>query len=108
MTILGVRIEFYEKVGAVGEPPQAMVGALYRDHGFRAAAVPRVGELFSLTSLRVGPREHHAGVDFTGHGPFLPVRVVEHYPTPMDDDGNAPRGGTGPQSPRPMSYCTPR
>ncbi|WP_409239403.1 hypothetical protein [Streptomyces sp. PA5.6] len=90
MVILGVRIEFYEKVGDVGEPSQNMLGALYRDHGFRAASVPGVGELFSLTSLRVGPREHHVGVDFTGHGPFLPVRAVEHYPTPMDDEGNPP------------------
>ncbi|MEU2294089.1 hypothetical protein [Streptomyces bacillaris] len=91
MVILGVRIEFYEKVGAVGEPSQNMVGALYRDHGFRAAGVPGVGELFALTSLRVGPRQHHIGVDFTGQGPFLPVRLVEHYPTPMDDQGSAPQ-----------------
>lgn len=35
--ILGVRIEFYKKVGDVGEPSQDMLGALYRDHGFRAA-----------------------------------------------------------------------
>ncbi|MEU5773377.1 hypothetical protein ABZ819_08755 [Streptomyces venezuelae] len=37
MVILGVRIEFYKKVGDVGEPSQDMLGALYRDHGLRAA-----------------------------------------------------------------------
>ncbi|MEV8529267.1 hypothetical protein AB0451_34855 [Streptomyces sp. NPDC052000] len=91
MVILGVRIEFYDKVGDVGERSQNMLGAIYRDHAFRAAGVPGVGELFSITSLRVGPREHHIGVEFTGHGPFLPVRLVEHYPTPIDDEGNAPQ-----------------
>ncbi|MER6967919.1 hypothetical protein ABT408_30570 [Streptomyces halstedii] len=29
MVILRVRIEFYEKVGDVGEPSQSMLGALY-------------------------------------------------------------------------------
>ncbi|GAA3206389.1 hypothetical protein GCM10020256_01440 [Streptomyces thermocoprophilus] len=43
MVILGVRIEFYEKVGDVGEPSQNLLGAVYRDHGFRAAGVPGVG-----------------------------------------------------------------
>ncbi|MFE0107073.1 hypothetical protein [Streptomyces sp. NPDC059009] len=90
MAILGVRIEFYDKVGTMDEPSEGYLGAIYRDHGFRAAAVPGVGELFSLTSLRVGPREGHVGVEFTGFGPFLPVRFVEHYPTPIDDDGETP------------------
>ncbi|MFJ2745401.1 hypothetical protein ACIO3O_37725 [Streptomyces sp. NPDC087440] len=90
MVILGVRIEFYEKVGDVGELSRNMRGVLYRDHGFQAAGVPSVGELFAITSLRVGPRERHVGPEFTGHGPFLPVRAVEHYPTPMSDDGDAP------------------
>ncbi|MGW2184190.1 hypothetical protein ACWCXX_40910 [Streptomyces sp. NPDC001732] len=30
-------------------PSQIMVGAPYRDHGFKAAGVPGVGELFALT-----------------------------------------------------------
>ncbi|MFZ3491805.1 hypothetical protein ACODT5_00940 [Streptomyces sp. 5.8] len=90
MVILGVRIEFYDKVGDMGERSQNMLGAIFRDHAFRAADVPAVGELFALSALRVGPREHHVGVDFTGHGPFLPVRLVEHYPTPIDDEGNTP------------------
>ncbi|MEU5902504.1 hypothetical protein [Streptomyces venezuelae] len=88
MAIIGVRIEFYEKVGDVGEPSQIMLGALYRDRGFKAAAVPRVGELFCLSSLRVGSNALPVGFGFTAPGPLLSVRAVEHCPVPIDNEGN--------------------
>ncbi|MGW8065898.1 hypothetical protein ACVV2G_27410 [Streptomyces ziwulingensis] len=88
MAIIGVRIEFYEKVGEVGEPSENMLGALDRDRGFKAAAVPRVGELFRLSSLRVGSDALPVGFGSTVPGPFLPVRAVEHYPVPIDKEGN--------------------
>ncbi|MFB7031541.1 MULTISPECIES: hypothetical protein [unclassified Streptomyces] len=88
MVIIGVRIEFYEKAGDVGEPSQNMLGALYCDRAFKAAAVPRAGELFPLSSLRAGSNELPVGFGSTVPGPFLPVREVEHYPVPIDDEGN--------------------
>jgi hypothetical protein len=86
---LGVRIEFYSKVGDVGEPSEDYRGALYRDAGFHAVAVPREGELLSVASLRVGPRAGLVPLEFPGP-PFLPVRFVEHYPAPVDANGNPP------------------
>lgn len=53
--------------------------------------MPGVGELFSLNSLRICPRENHIGVDFTGQGPLVPERAIEHCPTPVDDEGNTPQ-----------------
>ncbi|MCX4970822.1 hypothetical protein OHA98_39975 [Streptomyces sp. NBC_00654] len=88
MAIIGVRVEFYEEVGDVGESSQNMLGALYRERGFKAEAVPRVGELFRLSSLRVGSNALPTGFGFTVPGPFLPVRAVEHSPVPIDDRGN--------------------
>ncbi|GAA3389204.1 hypothetical protein GCM10017752_12690 [Streptomyces roseoviridis] len=87
MAVLGVRIEFYEKSATWASRLRTCWARLPRPR-IQGRRWPGVGELFSLTSLRVGPREHHVGVDFTGHGPFLPVRAVEHYPTPMDDEDN--------------------
>ncbi|WP_327169923.1 hypothetical protein [Streptomyces subrutilus] len=88
MAIIGVRIEFYEKVGDVGEPSQHMLGALDCDRGFKAAAVPRAGELFRLSSLRVGSNVLPVGIGSMVPGPFLPVRAVEHCPVPIDKEGN--------------------
>ncbi|WP_225081041.1 hypothetical protein [Streptomyces sp. CoT10] len=86
MINLGVRVEFYESVGQVGEPSKGHLGALERTEGYRAAAVPQVGTYLMAASLRVVDRQ-------TAHplpGPLqLPVRIVEHHLVP-EREGKVP------------------
>lgn len=79
----GVRIELYEKVG-FDEPSQNLRGALLKEEGIRAAALPRVGEhvaahnLYDTSSAQLGG---------TSGGPFFPVRKVEHNLKQVEPDG---------------------
>lgn len=86
MISLGVRVEFYESVGPVGEASKGYLGALERTEGYRAAAVPQIGTYLMAASLRVVDRE-------TAHplpGPMrLPVRAVEHHLVP-EREGRTP------------------
>ncbi|MFE3269949.1 hypothetical protein [Streptomyces sp. NPDC059215] len=86
MINLGVRVEFYESVGPVGEPSKGYLGALERTEGYRAAAVPQIGTYLMAASLRVVDRA-------TAHplpGPErLPVRSVEHHLVP-EREGRIP------------------
>jgi hypothetical protein len=86
MVNLGVRIEFYESVGRVGEPSRGYLGALERTEGYQAAAVPQVGTYLMAASLRVVDRETARPLP----GPVqLPVRSVEHHLVP-ERDGKVP------------------
>ncbi|MFD8630351.1 hypothetical protein ACFV4E_42025 [Streptomyces hygroscopicus] len=86
MINLGVRVEFYERVGQVGEPSEGYLGALERTDGYRAAAVPAVGTFLMAASLRVVDRETALPLP----GPIqLPVRYVEHHLVP-ERDGKVP------------------
>ncbi|MFI9835247.1 hypothetical protein ACIHIX_47175 [Streptomyces sp. NPDC051913] len=79
MINMGVRIEFYESVGQVGELPEGYLGALERTEGYRAAAVPQIGTSLMAASLRVVDRETARPLP----GPVqLPVRAVEHHLVP--------------------------
>jgi hypothetical protein len=85
MIDLGVRIEFYEHAFE-GEPPQGLLGKVERPDGYRALAVPAVGDFIMGTSLRLGTREE----PYPLPGPLeLPVRRVEHYLVP-ERDGEVP------------------
>lgn len=86
MINLGVRIEFYESVGQVGELSKGYLGALERTEGYQAAAVPQIGTYLMAASLRVVDRETARLLP----GPVqLPVRSVEHHLVP-ERDGRVP------------------
>ncbi|NEB58743.1 hypothetical protein G3I55_10175 [Streptomyces sp. SID6648] len=79
MIDLGVRIEFYEHAFE-GEPPRNRLGKAERADGYRALAVPAVGDLIMGTSLRLGARDSAAPYPLPAMD--LPVRRVEHYLVP--------------------------
>ncbi|MFF7976761.1 hypothetical protein [Streptomyces sp. NPDC007905] len=58
MIDLEVRVEFYERVGPVGEPSEGYLGALEQTEGYRASAVPEVGTFLSrcFSTRFLGPR----------------------------------------------------
>lgn len=85
MIDLGVRVEFYEQV-IDGEPPRGYLGHVERTEGYRAVAVPAVGERIMAASLRVADRESAVLL----RGPEqLVVRFVEHQLVP-ERDGEVP------------------
>ncbi|MFC9498428.1 hypothetical protein [Streptomyces sp. NPDC056982] len=86
MINMGVRVEFYENVGPVGEASKGYLGALERTEGYRAAAVPQIGTYVMAASLRVVDRETALHLP----GPVqMPVRSVEHHLVP-ERDGKVP------------------
>lgn len=87
MIDLGVRIEFYEHVFE-GEPPKQLLGTVERPDGYRALAVPAVGDLIMGPSLRLGARESVAPYPLPGPMQY-PVRGVEHFLVP-ERDGEVP------------------
>lgn len=80
MIDLGVRVEFYERVGEAGEP-----GAFRRNSGYRAVAVPAVGTHVMASSLRTVAMEDavasggrficRSGVSSTTSYPSVRVRL---------------------------------
>ncbi|MFE6808648.1 hypothetical protein ACFVEN_44395 [Streptomyces sp. NPDC057681] len=86
MINLGVRIEFYESVGQMGEQSKGYLGALERTEGYRASAVPQIGTFLMAASLRVADRATARSLP----GPVqLPVRFVEHHLVP-EREGKVP------------------
>ncbi|MCX4554576.1 hypothetical protein [Streptomyces sp. NBC_01500] len=85
MIDLGVRVEFYEQV-IEGEPSRGYLGAIDRTEGYRAVAVPAVGECLMAASLRVADRE--SAVLLRGPAQLV-VRFVEHHLVP-ERDGEVP------------------
>ncbi|MBV9024671.1 MAG: hypothetical protein JO362_12970 [Streptomycetaceae bacterium] len=87
MIDLGIRIEFYEHAFE-GEPSKGLLGRVERPDGYRALAVPAVGDLIMGPSLRLGARESVSPYPLPG--PMqLPVRGVEHCLVP-ERDGEVP------------------
>ncbi|WP_371558723.1 hypothetical protein OG416_39160 (plasmid) [Streptomyces longwoodensis] len=85
MIDLGVRVEFYEQV-IEGEPSKGYLGHVDRTEGYRAVAVPAVGERIMAASLRVTERKPWVPLP----GPDqLVVRFVEHHLVP-ERDGKVP------------------
>ncbi|MGW5433335.1 hypothetical protein ACWET9_40125 [Streptomyces sp. NPDC004059] len=111
---LGVRVEFYQHVRQIGEPSEGYLGALERNEGYRAAAVPAVGTyLMAAASLRMTDRR--TGLPLLG--PIqLPVQYVERHLVSEHED-RCPPGETATTSrdptvvvhvalgPRPATSC---
>ena len=89
--LLGVRIEFYERVEHDTDPT-GYVGAALGEDAFVAAAAPRAGEKLALASITGGG----PGVSLAGllgpwfGGPFLRVAATEHYIVGRTAEGGRP------------------
>ncbi|WP_327359858.1 hypothetical protein [Streptomyces sp. NBC_01304] len=89
MIDLGVRVEFYEQAFE-GEPSKGFLGVIERSEGYRALAVPAVGERIMASSLRLAAHESETDLPYPlPGGEQLPVRFVEHGLVP-ERDGKVP------------------
>ncbi|MEU1824138.1 hypothetical protein ABZ502_17130 [Streptomyces abikoensis] len=79
MIDLGIRIELYAPA-ASDTGPRHVLGALCRDTGYTALAVPAVGTHLSVSSLRLTTRQHWKPLVL---GSSLRVHDVVHTPIPQ-------------------------
>lgn len=99
MVELGVRMQFYDQMRPDGVH-SGYVGSVVSEKGFRAVAVPAVGDLLAAASLHLPTKAHPPTVQFNpGIGPFLRVQAVEHHPIPVRD-GASPTWWEGIGGPR--------
>ncbi len=79
MIDLGIRIELYDPT-TVAPGTRHVLGALCRDTGYTALAVPAIGTHLSVSSLRLTTRQHWQPLVL---GSSLRVHDVVHTPVPQ-------------------------